>query len=472
MSLKNQMLDNKTIGFKLTIWYSGFFVLSVSLLFILAYVFLSQTLKRDDHRAIKSQLNELSSEYAKGGPSQVMTRIKSELVESKKFRKRSHFFFRFASRDNNTTKIFFPHQWEEFDIDRLEAVSPGDKEWIIVPPKENKQEYLLEVASTKLPDGSWLQVGMSNESRQRVLNRFLEFFLYVGVFLLLTGIVSGYYLSRRALRPIRHIIQTVRTIETGKMDARVPPTKTQDELGELVRLFNNMLARIESLIHGMEESLDNVAHELRTPMTRMHNIAEAALQIDKDPEQYKKALENFVEESDRILKMLNTLMDISEAETGVMYLEWKEFKVKELIDPVVEVYSYIAEEKGLRIYTDVEKDLAVKADFNRISQVLANLLDNSIKYTSPDNPPISIKAWKSESGVVISVTDSGKGIADHEMTKIWDRLYRGEENRDGSDKGLGLGLAQVKAILRAHNGWVEVSSKPDMGSTFRVHLPQ
>ena len=85
---------------------------------------------------------------------------------------------------------------------------------------------------------------------------------------------------------------------------------------------------------------------------------------------------------------------------------------------------------------------------------------------------ISIKAWKSESGVIISVTDSGKGIADHEMTKIWDRLYRGEENRDGSDKGLGLGLAQVKAILRAHNGWVKVSSKPDMGSTFRVHLPQ
>lgn len=151
---------------------------------------------------------------------------------------------------------------------------------------------------------------------------------------------------------------------------------------------------------------------------------------------------------------------------------YKEFKVKELIDPVVEVYSYITEEKVLCIHTDVEKDLAVKADFNRISQVLANLMDNSIKYTPPDNPPISIKAWKSESGVVISVTDSGKGIADHEMTKIWDRLYRGEENRDGSDKGLGLGLAQVKAILRAHNGWVEVSSKPDMGSTFRVHLPQ
>lgn len=313
---------------------------------------------------------------------------------------------------------------------------------------------------------------MSTESRLRVLNRFLEFFMYVGIFLLLVGIVSGYYLSRRALHPIRHLNQTVRTIKKGNMNVRVPQTKTYDELGELVRLFNKMLSRIEGLIEGMKGSLDNVAHELRTPMTRMHNIADTALQSGNNQKTYREALQDFVEESDRMLKMLNTLMDISEAETGVMKLDLEEFGIRELIEPVVEVYSFIAEEKGLYIQTELEEDLVVTVDFNRISQVLANLLDNAIKFTPSDTSPISVKAGKYNSEVIISVADKGKGIDEQELPQIWDRLYRGSLDKSEVCKGLGLGLAQVRAIMWAHAGWVDVSSNPGAGSIFLIHLPQ
>ena len=472
MSLRHLIRNNKTLGFKLALWYSGFFFFSVLLLFVLTYFFLYHTLQRDDHRVIKTEINETASEYKQGGLARASSHIKDNLLKNEKFRKRSHFFYRFAQEDNNTVKIIFPHQWAKFELSTLETVPPGEGKWITVQSKKEKHEYSLELTSKRLPDGNWLQVGMSTESRLRVLDRFLESFMYVGIFLLLASFVGGYCFSRWALSPIRHLIQTVRTIEKGDMDARVPQPKTYDELGELVRLFNSMLAKIQTLIQGMKNSLDNVAHELRTPMTRMHNIAETALRSENDKEKYKEALEGFVEESDRILKMLNSLMDISEAQTGVMNLDLKEFNIKDLIDPVVEVYSFLAEEKDLDILTEIDDDIVLYADFNRISQVLANLLDNAIKFSLPETGPIYVRVWQFDAEVVIAVSDSGKGIEEKELPNIWDRLYRGSINQDGVNKGLGLGLAQVRAIVSAHDGWVDVSSKSNQGSVFSIHLPQ
>jgi signal transduction histidine kinase len=468
MFLKGLNKYKNTIGVKLTLWYSCFFILTVSFLFVLAYYFLSQTLRHDDHVAIKSHLKEVVTEYASGGLSQV----KRELLISKEYRKKSPFFFRFASPHNNTIRILFYQQWSEFELAHLETVFPGSREWIQIPAQADQGDYSLEVTSARLPDGSWLQVGMSTEARQRVLDQFWKTFMNVALFLILASLVCGYFLSQKALRPIRHLIQTVQSIEAGRMDARVPQTQSQDELGELVRLFNTMLARIQTLVDGMKESLDNVAHELRTPMTRMHNIAEVALRSGEDAGTYRTALQDFAEESNRLLKMLNTLMDISEAETGVMDLDQSEFQLKDMVYPVVEVYEYVAEDKGLRIYADVEEDLKIKGDFNRLSQVIANLLDNAIKYTPDRSGHIMIKAWKEEQEAIISVTDSGQGIAQDELPRIWDRLYRIAGEHHDTRKGLGLGLAQVKAIVQAHNGWVDVSSQPEKGSTFRIHLPQ
>ncbi|MDZ7758727.1 MAG: HAMP domain-containing sensor histidine kinase [Desulfovermiculus sp.] len=153
-----------------------------------------------------------------------------------------------------------------------------------------------------------------------------------------------------------------------------------------------------------------------------------------------------------------------------MDLDQSEFLVKDMIYPVVEVYEYVAEDKGLSIYADVDEALKITADFNRMSQVIANLLDNAIKYTPAQSGPISIKAWLEDQVMIFTVTDSGKGIAQDELPRIWDRLYRVVDGHNDARKGLGLGLAQVKAIVQAHNGWVYVSSRPGAGSTFGVHL--
>ncbi|MBU4425202.1 MAG: HAMP domain-containing protein [Proteobacteria bacterium] len=463
MSLKRLHNIPKTIGFRLTAWYSGIFILSSILLFVFAYYFLSSTLLKQDHGAILSELGELSSEYVSSG----ITSLEKEVTIAKKFRKKHPFFIRFAGTDNNTLQIFFPYQWAEFDLTKLEKMTPVNKQkWIRLPAMD--EEYFLDLASTRLPDGHWLQVGLSSEDRERVLERFRETFAAVMIPLFLLGFLSGSFLSFRALRPIQHLIKTVQSIDLGKMEARVPGTGTGDQLDELVRLFNGMLEKIETLINAMKGSLDNVAHDLRTPMTRLHNIAEKALQPNRDVSIYREALAKCIEESDRILRMLNALMDISEAETGVMHLDRKITDIPGLMHGVVDVYSYIAEEKGLSIHINAPRDLYVTVDEDRVGQVLANLLDNAIKYTLSGGQ-ISLKASRRQGEVVIKIKDTGIGIPREELPRIWDRLYRGDHSR--AQKGLGLGLSQVKAIMLAHKGRVDVLSEPGKGSTFSIFLP-
>ena len=169
--------------------------------------------------------------------------------------------------------------------------------------------------------------------RKRVLRHFREIFAAVMIPLDLLGFVSGSLVSFRALRPIRHLVHTIRSIGSGRMDARVPNPQTGDELDELVTVFNGMIERIGTLINAMRDALDNVAHDLRTPMTRMRGIAEMALQSDNDPAACREALADSLEESERILKMLNTLMDISEAETGGNYHGRRNLSCSYLIAP-------------------------------------------------------------------------------------------------------------------------------------------
>jgi signal transduction histidine kinase len=338
------------------------------------------------------------------------------------------------------------------------------KHWTTIPSRTDEDD-ILDLASTALPDGVLIQLGRSNEDREDVLDNFLDFFTGVFFAVLIIGLLAGAFLTYRLLHPIRQIITTTRSIiGTGNMDARVPSHRSTGELQELVRLFNTMLDKIETLITGMKESLDNVAHELKSPVSRLRGAAETALQTQNN---YRDALADCLEESDHITTMLNTLMDIAEAETGTIRLHLQDLNVSLLLEDIADLYRYIAEEKNVRISIDVPKELHAKADRNRLQQAIANLLDNAIKYT-PEDGTVTLRAERNGEGLIVSIADNGVGIAPEDLAKIWDRLYRSDKSR--TQPGLGLGLSFVKAIVEAHNGSVEVSSTPGQGSIFRISL--
>lgn len=324
------------------------------------------------------------------------------------------------------------------------------------------------VAVRRLDPDRVLQVALSDAWRRQTLWELRRVYLFVLGLALVLGLLGGRWLTRRALRPVRALAETTRkVVEAGDFSARVAPGTSGDELDQLAALFNRMLESNERLVHGMRDALDHVAHDLRTPLTRLRGGAEVALRSE-DPATYADALADTIDESDRVLTMLRTLTDISEAEAGVMKLDRGPADLAALASDVVDLYAHVAEEASVALATELDEGVIAWADPVRTRQALANLVDNAIKY-SREGGEVRIEVTREGDRAVVRVIDRGEGILEDALPRIWERLYRADASR--SHRGLGLGLSFVKAIVEAHGGEALAESTPGRGSTFTLRLP-
>jgi heavy metal sensor kinase len=446
------------IGLRLAGWYAVVFVVTSLAIVLLTYRLLAASLEERDQQLVVSTLREYSQRYAEGGLRSLADAVEIEQRSGR----RERMFVRVVRGSSETLFLSAPYAWNDFDVSRLRGL--GGLEEIL----SESGTARLEVASARLADGTLLQVGKSSENREALLARYRTVLAIISLVIVAVALAGGAIVTRSTLQPIRQLIAAVRGIvRTGRIDARVPVREDRDAIDELSVLFNEMLDRITTLIRGMEHALDNVAHDLKTPMTRLRGVAERALQSN-DAQAHREALVTSLEESERILAMLDTLMDISEAETGTMRLDKTAVALAALISEVVELYENVAEDKRITVKTDVAAELTVPADKNRLRQVLANLIDNALKYTPPGGR-VDVRVRRDEGVVRLDVTDTGVGIAPHDLPHIWERLYRSDQSR--TERGLGLGLSLVRAIVVAHGGAVDVSAEPGRGTTFTVKLP-
>ena len=435
--------ERRTFGLRLALWYATLFVSGAIAIVFVTYFLTASSLAQRDHQIIDGKLGDYAAAYLRGG-----VRVLANTVRAEQQVAPERLFVRVVDRGVESVVLSNNEGWD---------------------PKK------IEIESATLADGTLVQVGKSTEARDDLLARFRATLGIVTLFIVAIALTGGWLATQSALFPIRRLSLAVQQIiRTGRTDARVPLDGTGDAIDELTSLFNTMLDKIEGLVTAMRGSLDNVSHDLRTPLTRLRGTAEMALASPPDGdgaeqvEYYRERLADCVEESDRVLVMLNTLMDISEAESGTMQLTREPVALADIVSRATDLYRDVADAKGVAISAAVDAGVVVTADRTRLEQVAANLLDNAVKYT-PSGGRVEVEVRREVGAALLRVRDTGPGIPVDEQPRIFDRLFRGDTSR--AERGLGLGLSVVKAVVEAHGGAVTVDSDPGRGSTFSVSLP-
>ncbi|MBP7140458.1 MAG: HAMP domain-containing histidine kinase [Opitutaceae bacterium] len=463
------MLDRlrQSLALRLAFQYALVFAVGTAVLFSALYFYLADALESRERAAVERRAAVLAETYELGG----LSALRADLTQDASPEVRSY-FVRLLGPDNETLFASVPPDWIETSIQQVPLPSvPGltaTREIHTVRiPQSALRDYAI--ASRPLAAGRLLQVGRSTDSRAVLLAPLRRTFLALGSGAIVLSLLLGTLLAWRATRPLRAVSETTRRIiETGDLAARVPGAGGRGELAVLVTQLNALLTKNAAHVQVLRDTLDNLAHDLRTPLTRLRGTAELALHDTGNVEEAQAALADCINESDRVLHLLEALLDVSAAEAGALKLNRDTLDARSLLERAADLYCEVAEEKRITLSLKLpETPVEIDADAVRLGQALGNLVDNALKYT-PAGGTVVLSAEEKEDSVILAVDDSGPGVAEEEREAIFRRLYRSDTSR--SQRGLGLGLSLARAMIQAHGGTINVSRSSQGGARFAVLL--
>ncbi len=432
----------RTNAFRLAALYMVLFAASVLTLLVFIYLSTANFVQRQAEETIGAEITGLEEQYREHGLLGLIEAINS----------------RTSSERNEPTLYLLADP-------RLHPIAGNLVSWPHTEPVNIKTGWVRfpvtlnrggntvtydALASVLILNGDYrLLVGRDLRDAAAFRARVEQTLFFAALLTLALGLIGGLFMTRNVLRRVEAVNRTSASIIQGDFSERVPVTGSGDEFDQLAANLNAMLDQIERLMTGMRQVTDNIAHDLRTPLSRLRARLEVTLLERPDATRYAEALAETIAEADHLLGTFNALLSIAEAEAGTRRDTMAEAQLDEIARSVADLYEPVAEEKGLKLILDIASPAAVRGDRHLLSQAIANLLDNALKYTDTGHVVLTVRRT-ADAHFAIEVADTGPGVPADHRERVFDRFYRLENSR--STPGNGLGLSLVRAVAKLHGG--------------------
>ena len=453
----------RSLAFRLTVWYSLVLTSVAVLCFALAYfMFESMSIRRAD-RFLGEEAKHLQELTATNN----LTAALESLPRRARLTGTNDLFLRILRADGTEVGSSDLSEWKEDNVGARVRAAPLGGAAVLETWNNLPKHRRARVIYAPLGPDLVAQIGLSMQPDEALLSELGEMAVVFTLGAVLLAVLVGWLMARRALSRVHEVSDTAIVISQGALDRRVAVTGWEDEVDVLAQSFNRMVERIQALIGGIKQTNDNIAHELRSPITRMRALADVNLARAPTGSEYHALAVSTLEESDRLLALINTMLDIAEVEAGVARLTLSPVDVGAIVRDACDIFEPVAEQSGVTLEEEAGAECMVLGDLPKLQRAVANLVDNAIKY-SPRGGKVRAEVAVVGGEVELAISDQGPGISEEDLPHIFQRFYRGEKSR--THKGYGLGLSLAKAIVGAHRGTIEVANLHP-GCRFVIRLP-
>jgi signal transduction histidine kinase len=443
----------QTSSFRLTLLYAALFGISLLILLGIVYGATGAYMSSSLDAAVDSDITELEDSLQIGGNGALTEEVKERV------RQMPQGPMYYLLQDTN----------EEVVAGNIPPFHGGDGRFDLKVPKSNSPSVAVRAHGITLSDHAYLMVGVDALPRREMQKLILRVFGWSSATTLMLAFAAGALMSGGLLRRIETISRTARDIMAGDFSRRIPVRGTGDELDHLVASLNAMLERNEAAMESLRQVSNDIAHDLRTPLTRLRQRLDLAQRRARSADEWRRAAEGCISEMDAILETFGGLLRIAQIESGMPTRRFAKVDLSELLRTVVEVYQPMAEEKEQPFTADIVAGLTVWGDRELLTQMIANVIENAMKH-SPTGASIGLVTSGSSSTIAVAVSDNGPGIPAEERARVFQRFYRLERSR--GTPGSGLGLSLVDAIAALHQMGIELTDNgPGLRVTLRFHTP-
>ncbi len=463
----SEKVSRKTssLSLRLTLWFTAVFSICLLLIFVAFYFVASEYLFRSADRGVAYELEETVHKYKEEG----LEPLAAHIIEEANDYGVDKVFFRLVTGKGEILHTSDLSSWGDVHVHEERFPELDGANYIAQTEETPHANRTLRLVSKLLNSNLIVQGGVYVDEELALLKLYRIGLPLLGLVVIALAGVTGFFMVSKAVARVESVTSLAKRISAGNLAARVPVETKMDEIGELSVTFNDMLDRIHNLVKSLKQVTDDVAHELRSPITRIRTKAELALSQSEINQNLTSVAENTIDECDRLLELINSMLDISEADAGIALIDNDQINLSEIVIDAIELFGPVAEAKNITLGFQSCGPASVEGDQSKLQRAVSNILDNALKYT-PSGGSVSVRIENVDGKKVqMIVEDTGIGIEREALPLVFERFYRVEKSR--STPGSGLGLTLSKALIEAHGGQIFIESKPMKGTTVVVELP-